>query len=271
MNTLFESPAKMALIVAGLCLAPTLSMACNDTNNRGNVDVCRSVGSPLPPSNHTNLQQCTLTLYACVDMGLQRIQGITTTVGSLPSATVGVIAQPYGADWCGIEGNNGYVTNVCNGNASSSGLMSMVSLFNDSASSVSGQPFSAQLTEIQRQCRGKCEAFPVNLSYNVNVDNAWVASGNGYFEIDRSRTPFNSLTTEFRAISYVTAKGPVYWDGFTVRNDGVGTFMGIGGHRDEMAQQVSRQVGGKPDNEMSAADAVAVKLTGFFRYHFMNY
>lgn len=172
---------------------------------------CRNGGHHGWFSSTSNLQECSVGFYACI----RADSGFNSSISGLPVGTMGIIFQPWGADWYRTGGNNGYVENVCNGTTGSYNLIALVPSDGNTALAdpsrpgldVRTLPFDQQLALIQEFCNGECKAqyFAYHALFLLgDGDNQqlWVS--------DQNNLTRNSF--EFIALTYYTAPGPISYN-----------------------------------------------------------
>ena len=208
--------AALVIGPGGLTSDPPVAYAESD-NEVGSA--CRNGGSHGTFSSTSDLQECSVGFYACI----RPDSGFNSSISGLPIGTMGIIFQPWGADWYRTGGNNGYVQNVCNGTA---GMTNTITLIPSDGSTgladpsrpaldVRTLPFDQQLTLIQEFCDGKCRAeyFAYHALFLLgDGDNQqlWLSDQN-----ELSRGSF-----EFVALTYYVSPGPITYNPGLLVNPG---------------------------------------------------
>lgn len=202
----------MVVAVGTLGLGADTSPAKADTSDDGEAgSACRNAGHHGVFSSTSNLQECSVGFYACI----RDDSGFNASISGLPPGSMGIIFQPWGANWYLTGGNNGYVENVCNRRAGSSGLIAMIPTDGRTGLidarrpglDVRSLPFDQQLTLIQDFCGGRCRAeyFAYHAKFLLgdgNPQQLWVSDQNNL-----RRDQF-----EFVALTYYATPGSIFFD-----------------------------------------------------------
>lgn len=233
----------VTFLVAPAGIQPDASPAYADTSEDAAAgSACRNYGTHGVFSDTANLQECSVGFYACV----RDDSGFNASVSDLPPGSMGIIFQPWGADWFTTGGNNGYVQNVCNGTAGSSGLITMIpsdgltGLADPArpALDVRSLPFDQQLELIQQFCEGECRAeyFVYHAKFLLgdgDPQQLWVSDEN-----DLSPGQFEKV-----ALTYYVTPGPITFNRDLLANPGVietqeGAAMNASGYMYDMVNTI---------------------------------